>query len=78
MLKKRFTEALILTTHNLKKDTLLETDVLDKAIRGCISQIRDNRILHLIAYYLRKMILAELNYNVHDKELLAIIDTIEH
>jgi RNase H-like domain found in reverse transcriptase len=35
-------------------------------------------LLHLIAYYSRKLIGAELNYNVHNKELLAIIDTIEH
>jgi RNase H-like domain found in reverse transcriptase len=69
---------LILATYNLEKDTLLETDVLDKAIKGCISQISEDKILHLIAYYSRKMSLVELNYNVYNKELLAIVDTIEH
>jgi RNase H-like domain found in reverse transcriptase len=57
---------------------LLETDALDKAIRRCISQIRKDRILHLIAYYFRKLLLAKLNYNVYNKELLAIVDTIEY
>jgi hypothetical protein len=56
----------------------LETDALDKAIRGCISQIREDRILHLVAYYFRKLLLAKLNYDVYNKELLAIVDTIEH
>jgi hypothetical protein len=36
-LKTRFTKALILTTYDLEKDMFLETDALDKAIRGCIS-----------------------------------------
>jgi RNase H-like domain found in reverse transcriptase len=57
---------------------LLETDTLNKAIRGCISQIRKDEILHLIAYYSRKLSLAKLNYNVYNKELLAIVDTIKH
>jgi hypothetical protein len=77
-LKARFTKALILATYNLKKDTLLKTDALDKAIRGCISQINKDKILHLIAYYSRKLLLTKLNYNVHNKELLAIVDMIEH
>jgi RNase H-like domain found in reverse transcriptase len=77
-LKTRFTEALILATYNLKKDTLLETNALDKAIKRCISQIGEDRILHLIAYFSRKLLLAKLNYNVYNKELFAIIDTIEH
>ena len=57
---------------------MLETDALDGAIRGCISQKSDDRLLHPIAYYSRKLIAAELNYDVHDKELLAIMDTMQH
>jgi hypothetical protein len=74
----RFTKALILVMHNLEKDMLLETNTLDKAIKGCISQIRKDRILHLIAYYFKKLLLAKLNYNVYNKELLAIVNTIKH
>jgi hypothetical protein len=78
MLKKKFTEALILATYNLEQDTVLETNALDKAIKGCISQKSDNRLLHPIAYYLRKLIAVRLNYDVHNKELLAIVDTMQH
>jgi hypothetical protein len=77
-LKTCFTKALILATHNLEKDTLLETDMLNKAIKGYISQIGKDKILHFIIYYSKKLLLAKLNYNVYNKELLAIIDTIEH
>ena len=36
-LKRKFTEALILAMYNLEQDTMLETNALDKAIKGCIS-----------------------------------------
>jgi hypothetical protein len=74
----RFTKALILATYNLEKDILFETNILDKAIKGCISQIREDRILHLITYYSRKLLLTKLNYNVYNKELLTIVDIIKH
>jgi pyruvate-formate lyase len=64
--------------YNLERDTVLKTNTLDKAIRRCLSQKGDNKLLHLLVYYLRKLTGAELNYNVHNKELLAIINIIEH
>jgi len=64
--------------YNLKQDTILETNALDKAIKRCISQKGNDRLLHLIAYYFRKLIVVKLNYNVYNKELLAIINIIQH
>jgi hypothetical protein len=43
----------------------------------CAKQERDGK-WHLIAYYSRKFLSAEENYDVHDKELLAIVVTLEH
>jgi RNase H-like domain found in reverse transcriptase/Reverse transcriptase (RNA-dependent DNA polymerase)/Integrase zinc binding domain/Chromo (CHRromatin Organisation MOdifier) domain/Retrotransposon gag protein len=77
-LKQHFTEAPILATHDPEKDMVLETDASDGAIGGCLSQRGDDELLHPLAYYSRKLTGAELNYDVHDKELLAIIDTMEH
>ena len=37
----------------------------------------DKRLLHLIAYRSRKLISAELNYRVGDKELLAIYEALK-
>jgi hypothetical protein len=57
---------------------LLKTNALDKAIKGCISQISKDKILYLIAYYSKKLLLAKLNYNIYNKKLLAIVNTIKH
>jgi hypothetical protein len=36
-LKRKFTKALILTTYNLKEDSIVETNTLDNAIDRCLS-----------------------------------------
>jgi hypothetical protein len=43
----------------------------------CAKQERDGK-WHLIAYHLRKFLSAEENYDVHDKELLAIVVALEY
>ena len=52
-------------------------DAFNSALGGYINQIGSNSKLYLIAYYFRKFITTKLNYNIYNKELLAIIDTIE-
>jgi hypothetical protein len=54
----------------------LETDALDYAIGAVCSQPDDLGILHPLGYFSRKLKEAALNYHVHDKELLAIIDSL--
>ena len=55
----------------------LKTDALDLALGACITQERDGQ-WHLIAYYLRKFTAPEERYSVHNKELIAIIDSLQH
>jgi hypothetical protein len=43
----------------------------------CAKQERDRK-WYPIAYHLRKFSSAEENYDVHDKELLAIVVALEH
>ena len=50
----------------------------DKALGGCLTQIDKNRIPRLVAYYSKKLKEAELNYNIYNKELLAIVDCLRH
>jgi len=50
----------------------IKIDALDLAIRACLCQLKDGK-WHPIAYYSRKMLAAEQNYDIHDKELLAIV-----
>jgi hypothetical protein len=52
---------------------MLETDALNGVIAGVYSQKQLNRKWHPIAYYLKTMVDAELNYPIHNKEMLAII-----
>jgi hypothetical protein len=77
-LKKKFIKAPILATYDLNKDSILETNAFDEAIGGCLNQKGNNGLLYLIAYYSRKLSPIELNYDIYNKELLAIVDTIEH
>ena len=73
-MKKRFTSQLILVSFNPEKSITLETDVSDEAIEVCISQPDNKRRLQPVAFYLRKFSSAEMSYEIHDKELLAIVN----
>ena len=77
MLKIKFTTVLILIVFNPKKEIIVKTNALDYALSKTISQIGDDGKLHLIAFYLRKLTLVELNYKIHNKELLAIIECLK-
>lgn len=67
----------LLKTFQGNQPTKMETDASDKALGGCILQ-RENGKWRPIAYYSRKFTPAELNYDIHDKELLAIVASLKH
>jgi hypothetical protein len=52
---------------------MLETDALDSVIAGVYSQKQLDREWHPVAYYLKTIVDAELNYLIYNKEMLAII-----
>jgi hypothetical protein len=56
----------------------METDASDYAIGSILSQYDNNNVLHPIAYYSRKLKPAEINYEIYDKEMLAIVDSFAH
>ena len=76
-LKVKFSSTPVLTTFDPEKQITLETDASDFAIGACLSQPDENNKLHPVAYYSRTMSPAELNYDIHDKELLAIVVAFE-
>jgi hypothetical protein len=55
----------------------IEMDVSDYAIGAICSQPDNTNILHPLGYFSRKLRGAELNYDIHDKELLAIVDVLD-
>jgi len=74
-LKKLFIFQSILIMFESEKSITLKMNVLNKAIEACISQSNNKKRLHFIAYYSCKLTVAELNYEIHDKKLLTIVDS---
>ena len=54
--------------------TVVETDVSNIILRRVISQPDELGRLYLIIFYSRKFNPTESNYNIYNKELLAIVD----
>ena len=71
-LKKRVCEAPILAHFDPSKQCHVETNSSDYVSAGILSQ-EHNSILHLVAYFSKRMVPAECNYKIYDKKLLAII-----
>jgi hypothetical protein len=63
----------ILVHFHPEKPTVVETDASDFAHGAVLSQIQETKRLHPVAYHSRKFKPAEINYDVHDKEMLAIV-----
>ncbi len=76
-LKKAFTTAPILTHPDLQKPFSLETDVPNFALGAVLSQPDKDGRLHLVAFHSRKFTVAEINYEIHEKELLTIVDSFQ-
>ena len=76
-LKQAFMSAPVLTHY--KPDCLLviETDASDYALAAILSQIEPNGEIHLITYLSRTFLDTKLNYDTHDKELMAIYEAFQ-
>jgi hypothetical protein len=57
----------ILTYFDPTKEYIVETDASDFALGAILSQKDEEGRLHPIAFHSRKFQLAEINYEVHDK-----------
>jgi RNase H-like domain found in reverse transcriptase len=74
LLKKMFTTAPILVQFDPDRETVVEADSSGWATGGVLSQYDNDGLLHPCAYFSRKNAPAECNYEIHNKELLAIIN----
>ena len=61
---------------DIEKLSRIETDALDLAIGACLIQEYKGK-WHPVVYILRKLSLAEQNYDIYNKELLAIVAALE-
>ncbi|EUC59886.1 Transposon Tf2-1 polyprotein, partial [Rhizoctonia solani AG-3 Rhs1AP] len=77
-LKKEVTKEPVLIHPNPNKPYILETDASGAAMGAVLSQKHDDGYLHPIAFLSKSFIGAQVNYDTHDKELLAIIEALQH
>ena len=81
-LKRRFCKAPVLAHFHSEKETISETDTSDYAYGSALSQtqevnsclgagVKKTRV-HPVAYLSKQFNPAEINYDIHDKEMLAI------
>jgi len=77
-LKARLTSAPILGHYDPERETMLELDASDGITAGIFSQLdpADGQ-WHPVAFFSKTMAPAECNYEIHDKEMLAIIHALE-
>ncbi|KAL1979106.1 hypothetical protein VTN96DRAFT_6844 [Rasamsonia emersonii] len=75
-LKTALTTAPVLIHYRADLPTQVETDASDGVIGGVLSQRLDG-LWHPVSYFSKTMAPTELNYEIHDKEMLAIIRSLE-
>ncbi|MBW0549285.1 hypothetical protein O181_089000 [Austropuccinia psidii MF-1] len=76
-LKEVFTTAPILSHFDSSLPTIAETDASDYHLGAVLSQVSDSR-KHPIVFDSHKRLPAELNYEIHYKELLGIVWALNH
>jgi hypothetical protein len=76
-LKHSFTTAPLLRHFDPAKEIFVETDASDFVSSGILSQKDNNGNLHPVAFMSKKHNPAECNYEIYDKELLAIVRCFE-
>ena len=75
-IKEAFMNGKVLHIFDPELATEVETDASDGAIRACLGQRKDKKLVP-VAFYSRKLTPPEQNYKIYDKELLAIVDALK-
>jgi len=72
-LKEMFTTGPILTHFDDTRPTKLQTEASNFALGAVLSQLCEDEKWHPLAFHSRKFSPAEINYEVHDKEMASIV-----
>ncbi|KAI0993579.1 hypothetical protein K3495_g14605, partial [Podosphaera aphanis] len=76
-LKELFITAPVLALYDPDNRTVIEADCSGYVMGACLSQFDHTNVLRPVAYFSRKLAPAECNYEIHDKELLAVVSALE-
>jgi len=77
-LKEQFTKKPVLAAPDLDKKMRMKVDALNYATGGVLSMECDNRLWRPVAFLSKSLNEIERNYEIHDKEMLAIIRRLEN
>ena len=72
-MKKRFTQELVLAALDLDKKMRMEVDASDYAIGGVLSMKCEDGLWRPVVFLSKSLNEMERNYEIYDKEMLAII-----
>ena len=67
----------MLARFDFERDAVVETNASDYVSVGVLSQYDDQGIPHPVDFFSKKHALAECNYEIYDKELLAVVRAFE-
>jgi hypothetical protein len=76
-LKASFTTIPLLIHANLSKPFVLETNVSNFVVGIMLSELEQDNLLHHVNFHSPKFFLTKINYEIHDKEILTIMDAFE-
>jgi hypothetical protein len=76
-LKATFISAPVLAYFDPDQDIIVEMDTSNYVSTSVLSQYNDDNILYPMAYFSKKYSPTEYNYEIYDKELMAIIRAFE-
>jgi len=76
-LKRRFTEEPVLAAPDLDKKMRIEVDASDYAMGGVFSMECEDRLWRLVVFLSKSLNETERNYEIHVKEMLAIVRGLE-
>jgi hypothetical protein len=76
-LKQAFTMALILRHFDHDQEVIVETDTSDYVSAGILSPYNNEGVLQPVTFFSKKHSAAECNYEIYDKEQMAIVKAFE-
>ena len=77
-LKERFTKEPVLAALDLDKKMRMKVDMLEYATEGILSMKGEDRRWKPVAFLSKSLNETERNYEIHDKEMLAVIRGLEN
>ena len=76
-LKEQFTKEPVLAASDINKKIRIEVNASDYVIKEVLSMECEDRLWKLVAFLSKSLNETERNYEIHDKEILAIIRGLE-